>query len=51
MCYIHTREYYLTVKENAIIPTAAIWNDLEIIIISQSKSERERQIPNDIIYA
>ena len=30
------------------MPFAAIWMDLEIIILS--KSERERQIPYDITY-
>ena len=29
---------------------AAIWMDLEIITLSEVRSERERQIPHDIIY-
>ena len=32
------------------MPFAAIWMDLEISILKQSKSERERQIPYDITY-
>ena len=33
--YIYTMEYYLTVKKNEIMPFAAIWMDLEIIILSK----------------
>ena len=32
------------------MPFAATWMDLEIIILSAIKSERERQIPYDIAY-
>ena len=32
------------------MPFAAIWTDLEIIILSEVKSDRERQIPYDITY-
>ena len=32
------------------MPFAATWMDLEIIILRESKSERERQIPCDITY-
>ena len=32
------------------MPFAATWMDLGIIILSKSKSERERQIPYDITY-
>ena len=39
--YIHTMEYYSTIKKNGIIPFAATWMDLEIIIPSEV---RRRQI-------
>ena len=32
------------------MPFAATWMQLEIITLSESKSERERQIPDDITY-
>ena len=35
MWYIYTMEYYLAIKENEIMPFAAIWMDLEIIILSE----------------
>ena len=43
-------EYYLAIKKNRIMPFAATWMQLEILILSESKSERERQIPYDITY-
>ena len=39
-------EYYSAIKKNEIMPFAATWMDLEIIILS--KSDREIQIPYDI---
>ena len=48
--YIHTMEYYSPIKRNEIMPFAATWMDLEIIILSKVKSERERQIPHYITY-
>ena len=37
-------------KKNKIMSSAATWMDLEIIILSEVKSQRERQIPYDITY-
>ena len=45
MWYIYI---YSAIIKNEIMPFAATWIGLEIIILS--KSERERQIPYDITY-
>ena len=42
MWYINTMEYYSALKQNEIMPFAAIRMDLEIIILSEI-SETERQ--------
>ena len=43
MWYIYTMEYYSAIKKNEIMPFAAIWMDLEIIILSEaSQTERDR---------
>ena len=41
-------EYHSAIKKNKIVPCAATWMELEILILSES--ERERQIPYDITY-
>ena len=46
--YMYTMEYYSAIKKNEIMPFAATWMDPEIIILSEVKSERERQILYDI---
>ena len=43
---IHTMEYYSAIRKNEIMPFAATWVDLEIIILSNS----ERQISYDMTY-
>ena len=40
----------LSHKMSKVMPFAATWMQLEILIISEVKSERERQIPYDITY-
>ena len=40
MWYIYTIEYYSAIKKNEIMPSAAAWMDLEIIILNEV---RERQ--------
>ena len=36
MWYISTLEYYPAIKKNEIMPFAATWMDLEIIILSEA---------------
>ena len=35
MWYIYTVEYYSAIKKNEIMPSAATWMDLEVIILSE----------------
>lgn len=48
MWYICIMRYYLAIKNNEIMPFAATWRNLEVILLS--KSDRERQILYDITY-
>ena len=43
MWYAYTMEYYLAIKKNEILPFAAIWMDLEIIVLSEiSQTEKDK---------
>ena len=41
MQYISTMEYYSAIKKNKIMPSAATWMDLEIIILSIVRQREE----------
>ena len=42
--YMYTMEHYSTIKKNEIMPSAATWMDLEIIILSKSDRENKDQM-------
>ena len=47
MWYIHTMEYYSAIKKNKIMPFAATWMQLEIIIlieVSQKEKNKYRML-------
>ena len=43
-------EYHSAIKKNEIMPFATAWVGLEIVIRSEVKSDRERQISYDTAY-
>ena len=50
MWYIYTMEYYSAFKKNEIMPFAATWMDLELIIVSEV-SQRKTNITWYSLYA
>ena len=40
MEYTHTMEYVCVIKKNEIMPFAATWRDLEIIILSEVRHRK-----------
>ena len=51
MWYIHTMEYYSAIKKNEIMPFAAAWMDLEIIILSEvSQTEKDKSYEITIMW-
>ena len=44
MWYIYTMEYYSAIKRNEIRSFVETWMDIETVIQSEVKSEREKQI-------
>ena len=44
MYYIYTVEYYSVIKKNELMPFAATWMDLDIVILSEvSQGRREEK--------
>ena len=43
MWYIYTMEYYSAIKKNKIMPFAATWMQVEIIVLSEvSQKEKDK---------
>ena len=44
MCYIYTMKYYSATKKNEIMPFAATWMQLEILIVSEVRKRKTNTI-------
>ena len=42
--YTYTVEYYSAIKKNKVKPFAVTWKDLEVSILREVKSDKERYI-------
>ena len=42
--YTYTKEYYSAIKRNEIMPFAATWADLEIIILNEVRQTKKNNI-------
>ena len=50
MWHIYTVEYHSTMEKNEIMPFAATWIDLEIVILSEvSQKEKEKYCMTSLI--
>ena len=51
MWSIHTMKYYSAIKKNEIMPFAATWMDLKIIILSEvSQTEKDKYHMISLVY-
>ena len=50
MVYIYAMDYYSAIKKNNIMPLAATWMEVEVLILSEVSQRSRRQIPYDITY-